>query len=34
MEKSTNSEPLVQIIGYVCRILAHNHKESVPIYSV
>lgn len=24
----------VQIIGYICRILAHNHKESVPIYSV
>ncbi|GIJ81638.1 hypothetical protein Asppvi_000137 [Aspergillus pseudoviridinutans] len=23
-----------QIIGYICRILAHNHKESVPIYSV
>ncbi|GKZ75499.1 hypothetical protein AnigIFM56816_000152 [Aspergillus niger] len=25
---------IFQIIGYVCRILAHNHKESVPIYSV
>jgi hypothetical protein len=25
---------LVQIIGYVCRILAHNSKESVPIYSI
>jgi hypothetical protein len=24
----------VQIIGYICRILAHNNKESVPIYSV
>jgi hypothetical protein len=24
----------VQIIGYICRILAYNHKESVPIYSV
>ncbi|RHZ43561.1 RTA1 domain-containing protein [Aspergillus thermomutatus] len=23
-----------QIIGYICRILAHNNKESVPIYSV
>ncbi|GFF30135.1 protein RTM1 [Aspergillus lentulus] len=23
-----------QIISYICRILAHNHKESVPIYSV
>jgi hypothetical protein len=24
----------VQIIGYICRTLAHNNKESVPIYSV
>jgi hypothetical protein len=24
----------VQIIGYVCRVLAHSHIESVPIYSV
>ncbi|EDP55316.1 hypothetical protein KXX58_005518 [Aspergillus fumigatus] len=23
-----------QVIGYICRILAHNNKESVPIYSV
>ncbi|OJJ68908.1 hypothetical protein ASPBRDRAFT_132253 [Aspergillus brasiliensis CBS 101740] len=25
---------IFQIIGYICRILAHSHKESVPIYSV
>ncbi|KAL4940670.1 hypothetical protein BDV06DRAFT_230189 [Aspergillus oleicola] len=25
---------IFQIIGYVCRILAHNNKESVPIYSI
>ncbi|KAF7587790.1 hypothetical protein BBP40_006700 [Aspergillus hancockii] len=25
---------IFQIIGYICRILAHNNKESVPIYSV
>ncbi|CEJ62836.1 hypothetical protein PMG11_11322 [Penicillium brasilianum] len=25
---------IFEIIGYVCRILAHNNKESVPIYSV
>ncbi|KAJ0426816.1 RTA1 like protein [Aspergillus carlsbadensis] len=25
---------IFQIIGYVCRILAHNSKESVPIYSI
>ncbi|RAK81097.1 RTA1 domain-containing protein [Aspergillus fijiensis CBS 313.89] len=23
-----------QIIGYICRVLAHDHKDSVPIYSV
>ncbi|KAL4986807.1 RTA1 like protein [Aspergillus falconensis] len=25
---------IFQIIGYICRILAHKNKESVPIYSV
>ncbi|KAL3440274.1 RTA1 like protein [Aspergillus insuetus] len=25
---------IFQIIGYVCRILAHSSKESVPIYSI
>ncbi|GIC88938.1 RTA1 domain-containing protein [Aspergillus udagawae] len=25
---------IFQIIGYVCRVLTHSHKESVPIYSV
>ncbi|PKX88373.1 RTA1 domain-containing protein [Aspergillus novofumigatus IBT 16806] len=25
---------VIQIIGYVCRVLAHSHKDSVPIYSV
>lgn len=25
---------VVQIIGYICRALAHNDKESIPIYSV
>lgn len=24
----------VQIIGYICRVLAHYDKESVPVYSV
>ncbi|KAE8335117.1 hypothetical protein BDV24DRAFT_169538 [Aspergillus arachidicola] len=24
----------VQIIGYVCRALAHDDKESIPLYSV
>lgn len=24
----------VQIIGYICRALAHNDKENIPIYSV
>ncbi|KAL3455230.1 RTA1 like protein [Aspergillus heterothallicus] len=25
---------IFQIIGYVCRIIAHDNKESVPIYSI
>lgn len=24
----------VQIIGYICRALAHNDKENVPLYSI
>lgn len=24
----------VQIIGYICRIIAHNDKESIPVYSI
>jgi hypothetical protein len=28
------TDVLVQIIGYICRALAHNDKENIPIYSV
>ncbi len=24
----------VQIIGYICRIIAHGNKESIPVYSI
>lgn len=24
----------VQIIGYICRALAHNNKENIPLYSI
>ncbi|BCS23574.1 RTA1 domain-containing protein [Aspergillus puulaauensis] len=25
---------IFQIIGYICRIIAHNDKESIPVYSI
>jgi hypothetical protein len=34
MVRSIANSVLVQIIGYICRALAHNDKENIPLYSV
>jgi hypothetical protein len=33
-KQGADTESIVQIIGYICRIIAHEDKESIPIYSI
>lgn len=33
-QRSLLTSVTVQIIGYICRALAHNNKENIPLYSI